>query len=394
LYLSRIPYRVAYCLARFSPVFARKPQAQHFRILCWLLVLLIVCQGSATLKNLTRLMPASLRYWTVLRMVRSRYWDPQVLVRDLASDLLSTLSPPADATLYLIADTTIIAKTGDQQPLAHYTRQNQHHAFTFGISMLLLIAQWGRLRIPVDARLLDPHKKGEQNIQFRHMLRRFQPPTWARQVVVLADAGFASKDNLRLIQRKTYKFVFALPRTWKCEDGTHLRDLAKHLPKSRYHRVASYTTDRRRKDYWVFVRPARLKELGDVTILLSKRRRNEGPKTVKLIVTNLDSPTAATILQIYSRRWSVEVMFKELKSQLHLGQMQVTKEASRVQRAMLLPVLSYLLLLRLYGQELDAEKGASLFTLKQRFTLEVFKEQHDRTNTKWRKKFDKLRAAA
>jgi transposase len=242
--------------------------------------------------------------------------------------------------------------------------------------------------------LLDPKKKGEQNVQFRQMLRRFQAPAWTRQVVVLADAGFASKDNLRLIQRRQYKFVFAMPRTWKFEDGTHLRDLANHLPKSRYHRVASYTTDRRRKDYWVFVRPGRLKELGDVTILLSKRRRNEGPKTIKLIVTNLDSPTAATILQIYSRRWSVEVVFKELKSQLHLGQMQVTKEASRVKRAMLLPVLSYLLLLRLYGKELEAEKGASLFALKQQFTLEVVKEQLERSETRWRKKFDKLRAAA
>lgn len=394
MYLSRIPYRVSYCLARFSPVFARKPQAQHFRILCWLLVLLIVCHGSATLKALTRLMPPSLRYWTVLRMVRSRYWDPHLLVRELSTDLLASLSPPTDATLYLIADTTIINKTGEYQPLAHYTRKNQHQRFEFGISLLLLIAQWGRLRIPVDAVLLDPHKKGAQNIQFRQMLRRFQPPAWTRRVVVLADAGFASKDNLRLIQRKKYKFVFALPRTWKFADGTHLRDLARHLPKSCYHRVASYTTDRRRKDYWVFVRPGRLKQLGDVTILLSKKRRNEGPKTIKLIVTNLDSPTAAGILQIYARRWSVEVVFKELKSQLHLGQMQVTKEASRVKRAMLLPVLSYLLLLRLYGKELEAEKGASVFALKQRFTMEVVKEQMDRSETRWRKKFDKLRAAA
>lgn len=74
--------------------------------------------------------------------------------------------------------------------------------------------------------------------------------------------------------------------------------------------------------------------------------------------------------------------------------MQVTKEASRVKRAMLLPVLSYLLLLRLYGKELDVEKGVSLFALKQQFTMEVVKEQLERSETRWRKKFDKLRAAA
>jgi len=346
------------------------------------------------LKNLARLMPNSVRYWAVLRMVRARYWDAQLLIQELALDVLTTLPPPPDATLHLIGDTTIKGKTGPRQPLAHYTRMNQYQQFTFGLSLVLLIAQWGRFRVPVGAALLDPKKKGDQNIQFRQMLRRFEPPAWSRQVVVVADAGFASKANLRLIERKAYHYVFALPRTWRLADGTHLRNLARHLPKSRYHRVASYTPDRRRRDYWVFVRRAELKVLGDVTILLSKRRRNSGPQQVKLIVTNLDSPSATQILNTYSRRWSVEVTFKELKSGLHLGQMQVTKEAERVERALLLPVMAYLLLLRLYGSELEERQGATLFALKERFTAEVWKEQLERSEHKWRKKFDQLRAAA
>jgi transposase len=213
-------------------------------------------------------------------------------------------------------------------------------------------------------------------------------------VVVVADAGFASKGNLRLIQRRAWHYVFALPRTWKLTDGTHLRQLARHLPKSCYHRLASYTPDQRRKDYWVFVRRAELKLLGDVTILLSKRRRNSGPQQVKLIVTNLDNSSATHILNTYARRWSVEVTFKELKSGLHLGQMQVTRQPQRVARALLLPVMAYLLLLRLYGSELELEKGFTLFALKERFTQEVYQEQLDRSELKWRRKLDQLRAAA
>jgi Transposase DDE domain len=394
MYLIRIPQRVSNCLAPLSSSFRKCPQGQHFRILCWLLLTLIICQGSATLKNLARLMPNSVHYWAVLRMVRAGYWDAQLLLQELALDVLSTLPPPPDGTLHLIGDTTIKGKTGNRQPLAHYTRMNQYQQFTFGLSLVLLIAQWGRFRVPVGAALLDPKKKGDQNIQFRQMLRRFTPPAWSRQVVVVADAGFASKANLRLIERKAYRYVFALPRTWKLADGTHLRNLARHLPKSRYHRVASYTPDRSRRDYWVFVRRAELKVLGDVTILLSKRRRNSGPQQVKLIVTNLDSASATQILNTYSRRWSVEVTFKELKSGLHLGQMQVTKEAERVERALLLPVMAYLLLLRLYGGELEEHQGATLFALKERFTAEVWKEQLERSEHKWRKKFDQLRAAA
>ena len=57
---------------------------------------------------------------------------------------------------------------------------------------------------------------------------------------------------------------------------------------------------------------------------LSKRWRNAGPDKTKIIVTNLPDVTAE-VISIYQRRWSVEVIFKELKSGLGLGEHQVTK---------------------------------------------------------------------
>jgi hypothetical protein len=163
---------------------------------------------------------------------------------------------------------------------------------------------------------------------------------------------------------------------------------------SYYCGVASHKPDRRPKDYWFFLRRARLETLGDVTILLSKRWRSDGPKKIKLIVTNLDNGSAREILNISARRWNVEVTLKELKSVLHLGQMQVTGKEERVRHAMLLPVLAYLLLLRLYGSELETDKGFSLFTLKHRFVEDAFKERLDRSEHQWRKKLDQLRATA
>jgi Transposase DDE domain len=391
--LRRIPQRVSNCLSPFSSHF-NCPQGQHFRVWCWLLVTLLLVDGSAKLKNLTRLMPASLRYWTVRRMVNAGYWNAAAALDELVVATFFALPPPADGTLYLIGDKTIKQKCGKKQPLAHKTRMNEFARYVFGQELVLLLAQWGRLRVPVSCEVLDPKRKGHQNILFRQMLRRFQPPIWCRHVVVVADAGFASKPNLRLIQRLEWRFVFAFARTWKLEDGTHLRDLATYLPKSQYRRIASYTPDKRRRDYWVFVRRAKLKTVGDVTVILSKRRRNEGPKKVKLIVTNLETERASEILNAYARRWAVEVTFKELKSGLHWGQMQVTKEKERVKRAMLLPVMAYVLLLRVYGRELKPDQGFTIFQLKRRFCEEAWQEQFDRSEAKWRKKLDQLRAAA
>jgi Transposase DDE domain len=391
--LSRIPQRVATALAPLSPSFRFCPQGQHFRILCWLLVALILAQGSATLKQLTRALPRRLYYWTVLRMVRARYWNAAELIPLLASSVLALLPPPADATLYLLADTTLLGRTGKKQPWAHYTRLTEFEKFTFAHSVLLLVVHWGRLRIPVGTVVLDPKRKGQQNLQLRRFLRQFQPPAWCRRVVVLADAGFASKANLQAVQRRGWSYVVCLPRTWKLADGTHLRDLARHLPKARYHRVASSTPDQRRRDYWVFVRRAELKLLGDVTVLLSKKRRNSGPQQAKLIVTNLDQVSATTMLSAYARRWGVELTFRELKSGLHWGQMQVTRDPQRVVHALLLPVLAYLLLLRLYARELEPERGATIYALQQRFREEVIQEQVKRTERRWKEKLKQARAA-
>src|SRR5215471_17064452 len=142
-----------------------------------------------------------------------------------------------------------------------------------------------------------------------------------------------------------------MPRTRKFTNGKHLRDLVQHLPKHCYYRRASHTPDGRRRDYWVFTRRATLHKLGDVTIVLSKKRRNDGPKKVKIIVTNLTAAHAGTILSIYAWRWGVEVTIKELKSGPHWGKRQERKGPERVPPSGPLRVVAYLLWARLYEKE-------------------------------------------
>jgi hypothetical protein len=274
------------------------------------------------------------------------------------------------------------------------TRHSEYAPYTFGFEMVLLIASWDRFRVPVALAPIDPQCHGHQNILFRQMLKDFVPPAWTRQIVVVADAGFAANATMGLIAEKHYAYVFAMPRTRKFTNGKHLRDLAQHLPKSCYARRASHKPDGRRRDYWVFLRRATLHNLGDVTIVLSKKRRNDGPKGVKIIVTNLTEASAGAILSMYARRWGVEVTIKELKSGLHLGQMQVTHDKERVTRSVALSVLAYLLLVRLYGRDEALAKEWSLFKLKERFAAEVAQEMVKRTELKWQRKLKQYKHVA
>jgi hypothetical protein len=205
-------------------------------VFCWLLVTLIGIEGGARLKALTRLMPGSLAYWTVLRMLRSGYWDAACLVDALSEAVLAALPPPADGVLHLTGDSTVTERTGEQQPLARKTRTNEVAPYVFGQALGLMIAQWGCYRVPVQAAVVDPKITGQQNLLLRQLLQDFVPPAWVKAVVVDAAAAFAAKATLNLITEQGWGYVFGLARTWKLADGTHWRDVARHTTHGCSHR--------------------------------------------------------------------------------------------------------------------------------------------------------------
>jgi hypothetical protein len=101
---------------------------------------------------------------------------------------------------------------------------------------------------------------------------------------------------------------------------------------------------------------------------LSKKRRNDGPKATKILVTNLPDVTARQVVDVYRRRWTVELLMKELKGATGLGQHQVTKDPQRVERSVAMSVMAYLVIVKFPAQDIPKQGFWSLFTLKQNFT--------------------------
>jgi len=372
----------------------RCAQAQHFLVFCWLLIALRRAPGKGTRKGLQLSLPSQRPSWTTVRMVRSGQGDAQAVRTDLAATTLRSLPPPTDGVLSLLGDRTRKPKRGRKHPVGPFTRHGEHAPDLFGFEIVLLIARWDRVRIPVALGLIDPQRRGHQNILLRQMLKDVVRPAWVRQVVGVAEAGWAANETLRLITGHKYPSVFALPRTRKWTHGKHLRALVQPLPKSCDYRRASHTPDGRRRDDWVLTRRATLHKLGDGTIVLSKKRRNDGPKKVQIIVTNLTAAHAGPMRSIYAWRWGVEITIKALKSGLHLGHMQGTKEAERVTRSVALSVIAYLLLVRVYGQEKTRHKEWSLFKLTERLTADVPQEHRRRSELRWQRKLKQLRDVA
>ncbi len=368
----------------------------YYHIFCWILVAHCVNPGKCTLTSLCHWIPEKILYKYLVRLLQSDRWNFQRVFHWHCRQVWGIIPPPEDRILYLVVDKTLVDKTGKKHPYNKKTKISQTSEWRFGFYVVILMAQWGPYRFPIDFRLVRPKEDAKHqtpNELFREMFDQFAPPRWAKQVIVLGDCEYAAKENLKaIIQRNNnahvtgveYWFNLSFPRTWKLDGELtaggkpkNLKDLVNHLPRCRYKKMWFTDIDGHRRTYWVYTRKARLDSVGDVTIVISKKRRNTPPHKAKIFVTNIPSASARIVAMNYRRRWYIEVLNHELKSACGLGDHQVTKKAERVQRSVALSMICYLTILRFEADKIKPKEHWSINTLKYFFAIQIFQAQSE-----------------
>jgi DDE family transposase len=358
-------------------------KSRHRLILCWLVFLQALYPGRKTLEELARWTPAQITVWRFRRLLKASYWNVHVLVEWWGQEALNTLPPPKDGTLFLVGDGSEKPKRGTQNPLAQKGRKSEHHPWFFGIRFALLIVNWDVYRFPVAFRLIRPKSHPAyqaENALFREMVGRFVPPPWAQQVIVEGDAAYGSQDNIKMVMKRDtddsarrWGFVFAIARTWKTVEDKAIKDLVTHLPRKYYQRarVPRLPGAKGCKTCWVYSTRLCLRHIGDGTVILSKRGRNLGPKPTKILVTNRDEWIPRQVISAYQRRWPVEQINRELKTDLGLGAHQVRGEEGRIEKSFGIAVMAYLLLIRACHQEILPGQSWSIAQLQHVFRLRM-----------------------
>lgn len=366
-------------------------RGRHRLIFCWLVFMQAVHPGRHTLEEMARWTPATITAWRFGRLLKAAYWNVHLLVHWFAQDLMATLPPPPNGVLYLFGDGSHADKCGTKNPVAQKGRNRSHHPWFFGLRFVLLMAAWDGYRVPVSMRLILPKCHADycsENALFRGMVAAFVPPCWAKLVVVGGDAAYGSQDNIRMVQdrdkadgARRWAFVFALARTWKTVEGKSLKNLVTHIPHQYYQRtqVPRASGGKGRKTFWTYHTDLCLRHVGDVTVVLSKRGRNMGPKQTKILVTNLAELTPSQVVCIYQKRWAVELLHWELKSGLGLGEHQVSGDANRSEKSIGIAVLAYLFVLRVCHHEIIPGKPWSIFQLQHALRLRGMTNQVEHT---------------
>ena len=386
----RAMLRLTYLPAFITAVFRGMPgvwKSQHRLMLCWLIVMQAVYPGRKSLSDIARWSPRAVTEWRLRRLLKANYWCVHVLIEWLAHEVMAVLPPAEDGTLYVIGDGSHKPKRAMKSPIAQKGRSAKHKDWFFGIRFALLIVAWDVYRIPVAFRIMLPKAHPDyrkENALFRDMLKQFTPPSWAIQVIVEGDAAYGAKANINLVKKldqddplRDWNFVFAISRTWKTPEDKSVKDLVTYLPRHYYKRtwIPRLSEWRSRKTYWVYAKHLCLRDIGDVTLVLSKTGRNVSPGNTKLLVTNLPDVTARQVVWLYQNRWSIELINRNLKSDLGLGQHQVRGDLKRHEKSFGVALLAYLFVLRLRHHEIVPGKPWSLSQLQNSLRLHVMTNQ-------------------
>lgn len=237
------------------------------------------------------------------------------------------------------------SKRKDRRFRVRKTSVKSTHSFTFG----LLITPSG-IRIPFQIPHYTPEYCQQRNLQARSTaecaaeLVRALPLPEGANVIVLGDSAYESKVVEEACQEKGYTWIFAANaervyvgpkgdrpklrsrlKDWTSLSVKRIRLRASTGMYASYRRISKYRVGPKMKhrDYYAYREKADVQNVGSVQLVFSTmnpKLEKATPDDVKILITNAVDLSMLEVIELYSLRWQIELIFKELKSTLGFAQ--------------------------------------------------------------------------
>ncbi len=320
----------------FSPMRAmlHRPQFPHL----WGLVLsVVVSLRAAKLVHLSAVVPGGGHRTRKGAFLSRSDWDAPALVDRAAMDLLAAMKPEAGEVAYLVLDDTRIPKRGKKMGYVSKIWDHKQQKFVRGHVALTAAVLFRGVVLPWRIELWKP--KGHPGPRrYRKltdmaaaMVKAFDPPAGVK-VRVLFDAFYLCPQVARACQARGFTFfsVASRNRSFTTGEGRRAkrRSIARLMPGLIRHRGKGVRMTRSRGKATalrIASVDGRLSKVGRVRMVVSKRPRGPWKKCIA-IVTNETGLRPRQVVAIYELRWNIEVLFKELRQDLGLGDYQMIAE--------------------------------------------------------------------
>jgi SRSO17 transposase len=324
-----------------------KPQRCHL----WRVVLAIaVSSGGAKLAHLAAMILGGRHRTRLGSFLRDADWDAPSVLREQVLATLRWMRPRRGETIELLIDDTRVAKRGRWMAALQKIWDHAHQRFVRGHIWVVAAIRFRGVVLPWRIVLWKPRRVAKRDYRkttdiAAEIIATFELP-WALKVRVLFDAFYLCPQVTKTCRNKGFVWfsVAARNRTFTRDRGRRAK-LGASAPGWLRHGGRSVRMPRARGHAKMRIASVdgHLSRIGPVRLVASKRPRDPWRNLV-IFATNAKMD-ARQIVAVYERRWDIEVMFKELRSDLGLGDYQMLDERAIV-RHLHLCALAHLLLTR------------------------------------------------
>jgi len=328
----------------------------HFAHFWRAVVALAAMQGRRSLKKLEAACRNHRSRQSIGFFLTKAHWDAPEVLAETALDLLKTLGWKPGLPLNLLFDDTQKKKRGKQMDALSKIFLHAEKAYAQGHTILGCALVYRGVVIPYAVRLWMPKTfcaktrqksyEGEP-IEYRkltEMVGQIVADFPLAKVTVLFDAYYLCPAVTRACEAKHYHYVGVAKKNrnffpdGRDRDKRKLATYGKNLL-----RREGRPTACRGKKYRLAERVGRLSSLGRVKLVFSRRAND---RSWIAMATNATRWGALRVLNHYLNRWPIEVLFKESKQYLGLGDYQVLRYRG-IERYLCLVLIAHLLLTHL-----------------------------------------------
>jgi SRSO17 transposase len=313
----------------FKPV--KKQVSEHVYGYFWSMVLSICISHGCTIDRLVKALRNSTHRTKHGEFLWRSDWNESVVMQQIALDLLKSLFTKRDKHLFFIIDDTQTLKRAKKMQavgkLHHHATGKYgmghtilkvclfYHGVTIPWASLLYVKQEHASRLKIPFRKLT--ELAGQAIKDAALPEHFK-------VTVLFDAFYLCPNVVNACKERKWHYIGVGKSNRDFTTGSVKRKLAQYgrnvLKNSGI--WCTITGLRKTKTYRLAERIGKLNKLGTVKIVFSRRKGER--KHIALVTDNL-SASMKTIVADYLKRWSIEMLIKDEKQHLGLGDYRVKR---------------------------------------------------------------------
>ncbi len=319
--IVKTPLQLESFLERFRDIFT-KPSYVSFRDLCGALS---VCDKSKTVSNLCDTMAECRKG----KKARSSYnwffsdadWDENEVAQRKVDLFIESLCLKDHDRVLLIIDDTYNEKEGNNTDGVGKFYDHSKEGYIWGNNFVTSVIQSKGLFIPHKAKMYIKNNyeienfRTKMDIAFEEIIKPLVVPKNIDLYIVF-DSWWYSSDLFSKCLELGHNIVCQIKSDKKVAVNKDMhfqvRDLANQID-DKYFIKTTANVRGKKKTYHVFEKKVILDKVGEVKLVISKRKKDG---TTKYLISTNGSLSSKEILSIYEDRWDIETAHRETNQKL------------------------------------------------------------------------------